>query len=82
MIDRNFATIAMLAAMFLVLTVLVILVSMCGVKAESPLAVALAGGAVSLSGAIAGLAIPRPDKPPADTRTVTTVAETRIEPPK
>ena len=64
MIDRNFATLAMLVAMFLDVAVLTILVSLCGVKAESPLVNTLATGAVGIGGAIAGLAFPKSDKSP------------------
>lgn len=58
MIDRNFATLAMLAALVCVLGTVLILVLLCGVKAESPVVNTLATSAVGIGGAIAGLSVP------------------------
>ena len=63
MMDRNFATLAMVVSLFLLLGTLAILVSLCGVKAESPLVNTLATGAVGMGGAIAGLSIPGKSEP-------------------
>ena len=63
MMDRNFATLAMVVSLFLLLGTLAILVSLCGVKAESPLVNTLATGAVGMGGAIAGLSIPGKGEP-------------------
>ena len=64
MIDRNFATVAMLAALACLLGTVLVLVSLCGVKAESPVVNTLATSAVGISGAIAGLSIPAKDREP------------------
>ena len=61
-IDRNFATVAMLLALICLLGTVLVLVSLCGVKAESPVVNTLATSAVGVGGAIAGLSIPA--KPP------------------
>lgn len=62
--DRNFATIAMLVALALLLVTLTILVAACGVKAESPLVNTLATGAVGLAGAVSGISIPKGEQKP------------------
>ena len=62
-IDRNFATVAMLLAFVCALGTVLVLVSLCGVKAESPVVNTLATSAVGIGGAIAGLSIPAKDTP-------------------
>ena len=64
MIDRNFATVAMLLALICLLGTVLVLVSLCGVKVESPVVNTLATSAVGIGGAIAGLSIPSRDKEP------------------
>ena len=63
-IDRNFATVAMLLALICLLGTVLVLVSLCGVKAESPVVNTLATSAVGIGGAIAGLSIPAKDREP------------------
>ena len=52
----------MLLALICLLGTVLVLVSLCGVKAESPVVNTLATSAVGVGGAIAGLSIPA--KPP------------------
>ena len=62
MIDRNFATVAMLIAFVALLVTVLVLVSLCGVKAESPVVNTLETIAGTIGGAIAGLSIPSKDR--------------------
>lgn len=71
--SQNFTTIAMIVALALMLGTLTILVSISGVKAESPLVNTLATGAVGMVGAIAGLAVPKGAPDPKDKPPVTTL---------
>ena len=61
--DRNFATIAMLAALLMLLGTMALLVSLCGVHADSPLVNTLATGSVGMAGGIAAISVPaKPDQ--------------------
>jgi hypothetical protein len=63
-IDRNFAMISMLVALAVLLGTVLVLVSLCGVRAESPLVNTLATGAVGIGGGIGTLAMPvKPQEP-------------------
>jgi hypothetical protein len=56
--DRNFAILALLIALLLDLAALFILVAVCNVHADAPLANTLCTGAVGIGGALGGLATP------------------------